>query len=439
MRKIFFFLSLVLLFSLFAAPHAEERSHYALISLEGAVNPIVAAHITSSIEKANAGKAAFIVLTIDTPGGLLSSMREIIKSILTSNVPVVVYTWPKGGQAASAGGFIMLAGHVNAMAPGTEIGAMHPVSPFTDFGLIKKQSDDKDVGQEVMAAKVLNDTVAYGRSISQKRNRNVEWTERAIRQAVSATYIEARSLGIVDIIAEDIPDLLRQLDGRTVDMNGAKLVLSTKTISETRYEMSWKERFMNFFADPQVVFFLFIIAVVGIGIEFKNPGLIVPGTVGTLSFLLFLMAVRILPINFAGLALIILAIVLFVLELKFVSYGLLTAGGVVSFVLGAMFLFDSPLPGFSIPVSSILAAVIFVLVVVFGVVRAVIKAHKGRVVTGEEGMVGEVGVCTTPVGESGKVSVHGELWNARSEEQIQQGTRVEVTGSDGLTLIVKRK
>lgn len=439
MRKFIGLFCLVLLFGLFAVPDAQAPSRYAVVSLEGTVNPIIAEHITSSIAKAQADGVQFIVLTVDTPGGLLNSMREIIKSILTSNVPVVVYTYPKGAQAASAGGFIMLAGHVNAMAPGTEIGAMHPVSPFMDFGAIKKQSDGKDVGQEVMAAKVLNDTVAYGKSIAQKRNRNAAWTERAIREAVSATYTEARSLGIVDIVAEDMTDLLKQLDGRSVELNGTKIVLSTKSASEVRYDMNWKEKFMNFFADPQIVFFLFIIAVVGIGIEFKNPGMIVPGTVGTVSFLLFLMAVRILPINFAGLALIILSIVLFVLELKFTSYGLLTLGGVVSFVLGSMFLFDSPLPGFAIPISSIATAVVFILIVIFGVVRAVLKAHKGKVVTGEEGMVGEIGESVSVIGENGKVKVHGELWNARSDEPIPAGVKVEVKGADGLTLVVKRK
>ena len=418
---------------------AQVSTRYALISLEGTVNPIIAEHITSSVSKAQADGCSFIILTVDTPGGLLTSMREIIKSILTSKVPVIVYTYPKGAQAASAGGFIMLAGHLNAMAPGTEIGAMHPVSPFMDFGAIKKEAQEKDVGQEVMAAKVLNDTVAYGKSIAQKRSRNVEWTERAIRQAVSATYTEARTLGIVDIIAEDIPDLLRQLDGRAVDLNGTKVVLSSKSAAEAAYAMNWKERFMNFFADPQIVFFLFIIAVVGIGIEFKNPGMIVPGTLGALSFMLFLMAVRILPINLAGLGLIILAIVLFILELKFTSYGLLTLGGIVSFVIGSLFLFDSPLPGFSIPISSIVATVIFLLVVIFGVVRAVLKAHKGRVVTGWEGMIGEIGVSATVISEAGKVRVHGELWNARSDEFIPAGSRVEVTGSEDLTLVVKKQ
>jgi membrane-bound serine protease (ClpP class) len=215
-------------------------------------------------------------------------------------------------------------------------------------------------------------------------------------------------------------------------------VLSTKAVSEISYTMDWKQQFMNFFADPQIVFFLFIIAIVGVGIEFKNPGMIFPGAIGAVSFLLFLMAARILPVNFAGLVLIILSIVLFILELKFTSYGLLTLGGVVSFVLGAMFLFDSPLPGFSIPITSIITAVVFILIVIFGIVRSVIKAHKNKVVTGEEGMIGEKGLAVSDIQPQGKVNVHGELWNARSEMIIEKGSLIEVIGFEGLTLIVKK-
>lgn len=434
MRKIIVHLAPLLFFAAFAAPSfAADR--YALIKLEGSVNPIVSEHVIKSIDRANKEKVRLIILQMDTPGGLMGSMREIIKSILSSDAPVVVFTAPKGAQAASAGGYIMLAAHIAAMAPGTEIGAMHPVSPFLNFG---QKDEQGNAAEGIMEKKVLNDTIAYGKSLAQKRKRNVDWTVRAIRDAISSTYLEAYKLGIVDIIAEDVDDLLRKLNGRRVDVNGTMLTLSTANLSELSFEMDWKERMLNFFADPQMVFLLFIIAVAGIGMEFKSPGLIVPGVIGAVALFLFLMAVRVLPINLAGLALIILAIVLFILELKIASYGLLTVGGIVSFIFGSMILFDSPLPGGQIPLRSIISVVVFLLAFFFIVVRSVVLAHKGQVTTGMQGLVGETGMAIRDFDGNGKVFVHGEIWNASSEDAIKRDDRITVTGSKGMTLFVKK-
>jgi membrane-bound serine protease (ClpP class) len=434
MRKIIVHIAPLLFFAAFAAPSfAADR--YALIKLEGSVNPIVSEHVIKSIDRANKEKVRLIILQMDTPGGLMGSMREIIKSILSSDAPVVVFTAPKGAQAASAGGYIMLAAHIAAMAPGTEIGAMHPVSPFLNFG---QKDEQGNAAEGIMEKKVLNDTIAYGKSLAQKRKRNVDWTVRAIRDAVSSTYLEAYKLGIVDIIAEDVDDLLRKLNGRRVDVNGTTLTLSTANLSELSFEMDWKERMLNFFADPQMVFLLFIIAVAGIGMEFKSPGLIVPGVIGAVALFLFLMAVRVLPINLAGLALIILAIVLFILELKIASYGLLTVGGIVSFIFGSMILFDSPLPGGQIPLRSIISVVVFLLAFFFIVVRSVVLAHKGQVTTGMQGLVGETGMAIRDFDGNGKVFVHGEIWNASSEDAIKRDDRITVTGSKGMTLFVKK-
>jgi membrane-bound serine protease (ClpP class) len=432
MKKVVLFLFVIALTIPLTA--SSKKSSYAVISLDGSVNPISAEYIASSIKKAQADDVQFIILTIDTPGGLIGSMRDIIKEILTSTKPVIVYTYPKGAQAASAGGFIMLSGHIAAMAPGTEIGAMHPVSPFIDFNDV----GDTQKKSTVMATKVLNDTVAYAKSIAQKRGRNLQWTEKAITQAISSTYKEALSLGIIDVVAEDIPDLLRQIDGRVVDVNGTKIKLSTKDVSRADYPMSLKQKFMNFFADPQIVFFLFIIAVAGIIFEIKNPGLIVPGTVGVLSLFLFLMAVRILPINAAGAILILLAIGLFILELKVTSYGLLTVAGIASFITGSLILFDTDLPGFGISIMSIIVAVLVIIGIMFGIVRSVMKAHKGIVVTGSEGLVGLIGKAHSDISKTGKVTVRGELWNATSEEIIQKDDTVEVVSVEGLTLTVRK-
>jgi membrane-bound serine protease (ClpP class) len=409
---------------------------YALIELKGSVNPIISEYIVDSINKANDQKVQFIIIQMDTPGGLVSSMREIIKAILSSKVPVIVYTYPKGAQAASAGGFIMLAAHIAAMAPGTEIGAMHPVSPLMNFGQKDKEGRDQS---GIMEKKVLNDTIAYARSLAQKRKRNVNWAVRAVRDASSSTYIEAKRLGVIDIIADDMDDLLSQINGRSVQIDKRTVRINTSGVSVIPFEMDWKEKFLNFFADPQVVFFLFIIAVVGIGIEFKNPGMIFPGVIGTIAFFIFLMAVRVLPINFAGLALIILAIILFILELKIASYGLLTVGGIISFVVGSMILFDSPLPGFQLPLSTIIGVVIFLLLFIFVVVRSIVRVHAGKVTTGSQGLIGESGVALKDFDKEGKIHIHGEIWNARSNEVIMKGERVIVEDVNSMVLIVRRE
>jgi membrane-bound serine protease (ClpP class) len=409
---------------------------YALIELKGSVNPIISEYIVDSINKANDKNVQFIIIQMDTPGGLVSSMREIIKAILSSTVPVIVYTYPKGAQAASAGGFIMLAAHIAAMAPGTEIGAMHPVSPLMNFGQKDKEGRDQS---GVMEKKVLNDTIAYARSLAQKRKRNVNWAVRAVRDAISSTYIEAKRLGVIDIIADDMDDLLSQINGRSVRIDKKTVRINTPGVSAISFEMDWKEKFLNFFADPQVVFLLFIIAVVGIGIEFKNPGMIFPGVIGTIAFVIFLMAVRVLPINFAGLALIILAIILFILELKIVSYGLLTVGGIISFVVGSMILFDSPLPGFQLPLSTIIGVVIFLLLFIFIVVRAIVRVHAGKVTTGSQGLIGESGIAIRDFDKEGKILIHGEIWNARSDEIIKKDDKVVVEDVNSMVLIVRRE
>ena len=425
------FMALVFMLS----PELFAKDKYALMKIEGSINPIMSEYIVDSISWANKHEARFIIIQLDTPGGLMTSMRDIIKSVLTSEIPVVVYAYPKGAQAASAGAFIMLASHVAVMSPGTEIGAMHPVSPMLDF--LKK--DQKGGPAGVMEKKVLNDTVAYAKSLAQKRGRNVRWAIDAVKDAKSSSYRDALRYGVIDLVAEDMDDLLKKLNNRVVNINGKNVVLKTANISPLKYEMTWKQGLLNRFADPQVVLILFIIAIAGIGLEFKNPGMIVPGAVGGVALLIFLLAIRIIPINLVGLGLIILAVVLFILELKIVSYGFLTLGGIISFVIGSMILFDSPLPGGHVPMSTILGAVVFLLAFVFIVVRAVINVHKTQVTTGMEGLIGEDGVSIRDFSGAGKIRVHGEIWNAESEENILASERVVVVGKRGMTLLVKKQ
>ncbi len=436
-KKCLVFFLLISIFSayfLFAAETAPGK--YAVIELSGTVNPIVAEYIVESMEAAVAEDNSFIVLLMDTPGGLMDSMREIIKAILTSKIPVVVYTYPKGAQAASAGGFIMLSAHVAAMSPGTEIGAMHPVSPMLDF--MKK--DDKGGPEGVMEKKVLNDTVAYARSLAQKRGRNVNWAVDAVNKAISSSYLEAHKLGVVDIIAEDMDDLLKKLNNRKIDLNGTPFIFKTDGISSSSFKMTWKQSTVNRFADPQIILLLFLIAVAGIGMEFKNPGMIFPGAIGSIALILFLLGIRIIPINGLGLLLIILAFVLFVLELQFVSYGLLTIGGIVSFVLGAVILFDSPLPGGGLPWSTIVTLVIVVMAFIFLVVRAIIDVHKSKVTTGLDGLIDSQGVALADFNDynEGKIRVHGEIWHAVSDEKIYKDQKVIIVeNTAGMVLRVK--
>ncbi|OHD65812.1 MAG: hypothetical protein A2176_02005 [Spirochaetes bacterium RBG_13_51_14] len=412
------------------------KERYALLKLEGSVNPIVSQYLADSMKSAEKQGVRFIVIQLDTPGGLVDPMREIIKAIMTSRVPVIVYTYPKGAQAASAGGYIMLSAHVAVMAPGTEIGAMHPVSPLLNFLPRDEQGDPAGV----MEKKVLNDMVAYARSLAQKRNRSTAWAERAVKHAASSTYLEALRENVIDFVAEDMDDLLKKLDKRAVAMNGKAIILTTGQCEAVEFPMDWKQRFLNFFADPQMILILLVVSIVGIGVEIKSPGLIAPGAIGGVALFLFLMAVRILPVNIAGILLIILAVVLFILELKITSYGLLTIGGVASFVIGSNMLFDSPLPGGSIPITTIIAMVVVVMAFIFIVVRAVIRVHKTQVTTGREGLVGEAGVALYDFEAQGrgKILVHGEIWDARGDGTIRKDDEVVVVDIAGMVLTVRK-
>lgn len=428
-RKILFaFLITIVSFPLFA------EKKYARIELSGTVNPIVSEYIVDSIAAAQADGSSFVLLLMDTPGGLMGSMRDIIKSILTSKIPVIVYAYPKGAQAASAGGFIMISAHIAAMSPGTEIGAMHPVSPMLDFITRDRQGDPAGA----MEKKVLNDTVAYAKSLAEKRGRNVSWVVDAVTRAKSSTYSEALRAGVIDLVAEDIDDLLKKIDGRTIDLNGAKYSFSTSGLHPVEYRMKLKQRIINYFADPQMVLLLFVIAIAGIVMEFKNPGMIVPGTLGGISLLMFLFAVKILPVNSIGLILIILSIVMFVLELNFTSYGLLTLVGVVMFISGSLLLIDSPLPGGGIPLITIFSTMLFILVFFFFIIRLILKAFREKKSSGLEAMAGLYGVAIRDFAGSGKIKVRGEIWNAFSDDQIARDEKVVVESVEGMTLKVKK-
>jgi membrane-bound serine protease (ClpP class) len=395
------------------------------IHLDGIVHPVSADFITGGIQRAIEQRYSLIILQMNTPGGLDDSMREIINKIIQSPVPVAVLVAPSGSRAASAGFFILLSADIAAMAPGTNTGAAHPV-------LLGGQMD------EVMKQKVENDAAAYLRSIAGKRGRNVELAQTGVTESKSFTEEEALEGILIDVIASDRAELLTKLDGRTVTrFDGTQEVLNLSGAQVEMYSPSFRQSFLSRILDPNIAFILLILGVLGLYVEFSNPGLILPGVAGGIALILALFAFSLLPVNWAGAALIFLAIVFFVLEAKFATSGVLAAGGVLSMVLGALMLINTRLPGGRIALATALSvAVPFALITIL-LLRLVIRASSAKVSTGIVGMVGEVGRAETAVSPQGKVYVHGELWDAVSEEPVQPGAAIRVKSVDGMVLEVE--
>lgn len=383
----------------------------------GGITPVSAEFLVSQLSESNvAGDSAFVV-EIDTPGGLDSSMREIIQAILSSRIPVVVYVYPAGARAASAGALIVLAADFAVMAPGTNIGAAHPV---------KIGAGGVGEVDGTMEEKILNDAVAYARSIAEKRGRNVDWAERIVRESLSTSALEALDLKVVDLIAESEEKLLEGLEGRkylragetnTFDASGAEIVY---------VDMTWRQKILDTVSNPNVAYLLLMLGILGIFFEISQPGVILPGAIGAIALLLALFAFQTLPVNFAGVLLIVLALVLFILEIKVVSFGMLTVGGVLSLLLGSLMLIETTEPALTIS-----RVVILSTVATFGsffalILLLVVRAQRRRFVSGLEGMEGEEGEAVTDFDRGGRVFVHGEYWDAESDEAIHAGERVVI-------------
>jgi membrane-bound serine protease (ClpP class) len=397
------------------------------IRVQGIINPPTAGFIKETIDNAEKKKAEALIILLDTPGGLDSSMRDIVKSIMESDIPIVVYVFPPGARAASAGSIILLSAHIAAMAPGTNVGAAHPVT-------IGKEKVDKE-----MMKKVVKDAEAYARSIAMKRKRNVEWASRAVKESASITAHEALKNNVVDFVAEDVRELLTKMDGKTVETRTGKKTLNTKNKKVTEVEMPFKFKFLSYISDPNVAYILMMIGLYGILFEIYNPGAIFPGVIGGICIILALYSFQALPINYAGVFLIILGIIFFVLELKIVSHGLLAIAGIISIVLGSIMLIDLPSSILSISWKAILAVAITSALFFLGVLSYAIKAQFSKVKTGREGLIGEEGLAKTDIQESGKVFVQGEIWNARSDEPIRAGEKVLIEKVEGLILKVRKK
>lgn len=392
---------------------------------EGVINPVAAEYINHVLAVAQEAGAAAVVLRLDTPGGLDTSMRLIIKDITASPIPVIVYVSPSGGRAASAGVFILYAAHIAAMAPGTNVGAAHPVA---------MGGGEMDA---VMKAKVENDAAAYIKSIAEKRGRNVQWAEDAVRKSLSVTEKEALTLKVIDLVAEDLTSLLAAVDGREVVTGAGKVVLRTKGAPVTETVMGWRLDALKALSDPNIAFILMTLGTIGLIAELYNPGAILPGIVGAISLILAFYSLQTLPINYAGVLLILLGIVLFILEIKVVSYGLLSLGGIASMVLGGLMLVKTDVPFLKVSLSVIIPTVVTFGGLFLAVTWLAVKSHRRRPVTGVESMVGTIAVAKTELAPHGKVLLQGELWDAVSEEPIREGEEVEVKTVSGLTLTVQ--
>lgn len=404
--------------------------------IEGIVGPITASYVTRTIQKAEDEKAEVLIFLIDTPGGLDEAMRDIIKEELNASIPIVIYVHPSGARDASAGVFITLAAHIAAMTPGTNIGAAHPVA----IGPGGRGGDEEQGIDETMKEKMTQDAAAYIRSIAEKKNRNVNWAEDAVRKSVSATAEEALKLGIIDFIAESVDELLEKIDGMEVELVGFTKKLNTKDAVKKEIPMTWREELLKIISNPNIAYILFILGFYGLIFEITHPGAIIPGLLGALFLVLAFFAFQTLPINYTGVGLIILGIAMFVMEVLTPTYGPLTLGGIVAMTLGSLMLLNTNVPFLQISKSIIIAAVGTTAAFFLFALGAVIKAMKRKPATGKEGLIGEIGTAEGDINSTeGKVFIHGEYWNAESSEMIKEGEKVEVLEVERLKLKVKKK
>lgn len=404
-----------------------DKPVFDIITVNAAITPAIATYIIKSIDQSYAEGSAGLIILLDTPGGLDLAMRDIIKELLNSRVPVIVFVYPSGARAASAGVMITMASNIAAMAPGTNIGAAHPVA----IGMGGKMD-------ETMAEKVVNDAVAYSKGIAKKRGRNSKWVERAIRKSESVTAEEALKLNVIDFVANDVSQLLAKIDGKTVLLPSGEVQLNTKGAIINEKKMGLRERILTTLSDPNIAYLLLMIGLAGLYFEFAHPGAILPGVIGGISLILAFFALQTLPVNFAGVLLIIFGIILFIAEIKIVSHGMLTVAGVISLVLGSLMLFESPIPALRVSLKVMVPTIVITTLFFVAVIGLAIKAQMRKPATGVEGMIGEKGDAVTFVHEDGKVFIKGERWNAYSKDMVEEGEKIEVVGMKGLRLEVKK-
>lgn len=393
-------------------------------SYEGVINPVAAEYLHDALAFAHSSGAQALIFKLDTPGGLDTSMRLMIKEMIGSPLPVIVFVAPSGGRAASAGVFITMAAHVAAMAPGTNIGAAHPVA---------MGGGEMD---GTMKEKVENDATAYIKSIAEQRGRNVSWAEDAVRKSISATEQEAVKLKIIDMVAENIPSLLKQLNGRTITMATGSITFSNETATLREFPMGTRLELLKTLSDPNIAYLLMSIGTIGIMAELYSPGAILPGIIGAISLILAFYSLQSLPVNYAGALLVILGVVFLLLEISVTSYGLLALGGLAAMTLGGLLLIKSDAPFMQVSLSFLLPTVMTIGALVGTVIWTAAKSGRRRPVTGVEAMIGSIGIAKTDLDPHGQIALHGEIWEATSQTLIRQGEAAEVTSVEGLTVKV---
>ena len=400
---------------------ADKAPVYNVITINAAITPSIAEYVAQSIDEAVKNSAEGLIIRLDTPGGLDLAMRDIVKAILNAPLPVIVYVAPPGARAASAGAIITMAATIAVMAPGTNIGAAHPV------GLGIGGEMDKN-----MSEKVENDAVAYVRGIANKRGRNADWAENAVRKSVSITAEEALRLKVIDFMAVDLNSLMKQLDGREVLLAGEKRILKTKDAILREKVMGVRLKILSVLSDPNIAYILLLIGLAGLYFEFSNPGAILPGVIGGISLIMAFFAMQTLPVNYAGVGQILFAIILFIAEIKVISHGILTVGGIISLIIGSMMLFRTPDSSLGISWSVLISAVSITSLFFIAVIAIAVKAQFGPRHGGQEGMRGMEGVAITDIHEEGTVLIHGENWSAISDVPIAKGSNIRVIHFENL-------
>ena len=418
------FLTAVFLFAL--SPVEPQQAHIDIIQIQDSINPGVEDFMKYAIKRSADDKAECLIILLDTPGGLMTSMRGISQAILNSQVPIVVYVSPSGAQAASAGVFITVAADIAAMAPGTNIGAAHPV---TGGGGEMPSS---------MSEKVLNDTLAFARSIAAQRGRNAEWMEDSVRKSVSATAEEAFKLNVIDLVADNLPALIKRLDNWHLQRGGTTVVLKTNGVELRTISPSLQHDILRIISNPNLAYILLMIGLAGIYFELSSPGAVVPGVIGGISLILALYALQALPVNYAGFLIILLAVLFFILEIKIASHGLLSLAGVLCMVMGSVMLFRNPEEPRQIALSVFLPTTVAVSIFFAAVARLAFNAQRTKPQTGQDALLGMIGEVKLQIDPEGKVFVNGELWYAQADQRIEVGDKVEVLEVHNLKLKVKR-
>ena len=427
-NKIYIMLLTVALFFIMGSFQSfgdDRKPVFDVITINSAITPPVAEFIIRNIDQSSSQRSDGLIIILDTPGGLDLAMRDIVKGILNSPIPVIVFVYPAGARAASAGVIITIAAHIAAMAPGTNIGAAHPVA----LGIGKMD--------ETMMKKVENDAVAYAKGIAKKRGRDTKWVEQAIRKSESITAEEALKQNVIDFVAVNIKQLLEKMDGRGVTLPSGKVILKTKGATINQMEMGLRERILTALCNPNIAYLLLMIGLAGLYFEFAHPGAILPGVVGGISLILSFYVMQTLPVNYAGILLIIFGIILFIAEIKIVSHGMLTVAGIISLILGSIMLFKSPTPALRVSLHVMIPTIVIISLFFAGVIALALKAQMRKPVTGPEGMVGEEGNAITEVYKNGKAFIKGEYWNAFSRELVEKGVRIKVIGVKGLKVEIE--